>query len=215
MSEDQSYQHIRMLEAILFASSEPISLDELSRRMPPSADVAARLSDLVAQYERRGVHLVRSGGRYGFRTAPDLAEFLVHERETRKKLSRAAMEVMAIVAYHQPVTRTEIENILGVATGRGTLDQLIEAGWIKPGRRRQTPGRPATWVTTPEFLDHFGLETLSDLPNRQELSATGMLDARPAIDALPPDDPGLFDRLAETDEEAEENHDNDGSVNKA
>jgi segregation and condensation protein B len=181
MSED----NIRILEALLFASAEPLSVKELHERMPEGADVGAALMALKKHYDGRGVNLVEMDNHWAFRTASDLAEVLNLEKQVEKKLSRAALETLSIIAYHQPVTRAEVENIRGVATHRGTLDTLIEAGWIKPGRRRETPGRPLTWVTTPVFLDAFQLESIMDLPGLDDLKASGMLDRRPAIEAIP------------------------------
>ncbi|MGH1398651.1 MAG: SMC-Scp complex subunit ScpB [Alphaproteobacteria bacterium] len=179
----------RIIEALLFASAEPLSTKDLHERMADlgreGADVGAALLSLQAHYEGRGVSLTNADGYWAFRTASDLAEVLTIEKQVAKKLPRAAMEVMAIVSYHQPVTRAEIENIRGVATNSGTLDALVEAGWVKPGRRRETPGRPLTWVTTPAFLDHFALESLMDLPGMDDLKAAGLLDRRPAIEAIP------------------------------
>jgi len=175
----------RLLEALLFAAAEPMSAKDLHARMPEGADIGGALLALQEDYKERGVNLVTMDGKWAFRTAKDLAESLLLEKEEARRLSRAALETLAIIAYHQPVTRAEIENIRGVATHRGTLDTLLEAGWIKTGRRRETPGRPATWVTTTEFLDHFALEALTDLPGLDELKASGLLDRRPAIDALP------------------------------
>jgi len=178
-------EHMRILEALLFASAEPLSTKELHERMPHGADVGGALLALQAFYEGRGVNLVQTEGAWAFRTAADLSGMLSVEKEVRKKLSRAALETLAIVAYHQPVTRAEIENIRGVATHRGTLDSLIEVGWVKPGRRREAPGRPLTWVTTPDFLDQFQLETIMELPGLDDLRASGLLDRRPAIEAIP------------------------------
>lgn len=175
----------RILEALLFASVEPLSAKDLHERVPADADVGAALMELQAHYEERGVNLVEIDGRWAFRTAVDLGDVLAVEKEVSKKLSRAAMETLAIIAYHQPVTRAEVENIRGVATHRGTLDVLIESGWVKPGRRRETPGRPLTWVTTPGFLDQFSLESIMDLPGLDDLKASGLLDRRPAIEAIP------------------------------
>jgi len=189
-------ENTRILEALLFASAEPLSTQDLHERTPEGADVGPALMALKEEYEGRGVNLVEMEGRWAFRTAPDLADALALEKEVSKKLSRAALETMAIIAYHQPVTRAEIENIRGVATHRGTLDVLIEAGWVKPGRRRETPGRPLTWVTTPEFLDQFSLESIMDLPGLDDLKASGMLDRRPAIEAIP----GADDLFAGQDE---------------
>lgn len=176
--------YIRLLEAMLFAAAEPLSTQALHERMPQGADVGAALLALQAQYQGRGVVLAELEGHWAFRTADDLADALTLEREVQKKLSTAAMETLAIIAYHQPVTRAEIENIRGVSTNKGTLDHLIDAGWVKPGRRRESVGRPLTWLTTTAFLDQFGLGSLMDLPGLDDLKASGMLDRRPAIDAL-------------------------------
>lgn len=177
--------HSRILEALLFASPEPLSVRDLHERMPDGADVGGLLMDLQAHYKGRGVELLEKDGVWAFRTAADLGDMLRVERVERRKLSRAAMETLAIIAYHQPVTRAEIENIRGVATHKGTLDTLMEMGWIKPGRRRESPGRPLTWVSTSAFLDHFSLEALTDLPGMDEMKASGLLDRRPAIETLP------------------------------
>jgi segregation and condensation protein B len=174
----------RLLEAILFAAAEPVEQSALQQRFGDGINVASLLHDLSNEYRSRGVNLVASGGRWAFRTAADLSPLLQTETEVTTRLSRAAIETLAIIAYHQPVTRAEIESIRGVATSKGTLDILMEAGWIKPGRRRETPGRPVTWVSTPEFLDHFSLESLRDLPGVDELRAAGMLDLRPSLTAL-------------------------------
>lgn len=176
--------HIRLLEALLFASTEPVSAADLHERMPLGADVGALLLELQKTYETRGVHLLDIEGKWAFRTAKDLSGFLNIEKQIQKKLSRAAMETLAIIAYHQPVTRAEVENIRGVATHRGTLDVLMEMAWVKPGRRRETLGRPLTWVTTSAFLDHFSLESLMDLPGMDEMKASGLLDRRPAIQTV-------------------------------
>lgn len=178
-------QTIRILEALLFASAEPLSTKDLHERLPEGADVGGALMDLQRLYEARGVNLVQLDGHWAFRTAADLAEILAVEKEVSRKLSRAALESLAIIAYHQPVTRAEIENIRGVVTHKGTLDVLIEAGWVRPGRRRETPGRPLTWVTTTAFLDQFNLESVMDLPGLDDLRASGLLDRRPAIEAIP------------------------------
>ncbi len=175
----------RIVEALLFAAVEPMSTKELHARTPEGADVGAALMELQKHYQERGVNLVNIEGQWAFRTASDLADALILEKEEAKKLSRAAMETLAIIAYHQPVTRAEIENIRGVSTHRGQLDALIEAGWVKPGRRRETPGRPLTWMTTPGFLDQFSLESIMDLPGLDDLKASGLLDRRPAIEAIP------------------------------
>ncbi len=169
----------RMVEAILFASAEPVSLAELVSRMPHGCDPAEALVTLRRRYEGRGVQLVKVGDTWAFRTAADLGFLMQKEQSESRKLSRAAIETLAIVAYHQPVTRTEIEEIRGVAVSRGTVDQLMELDWIRLGRRRMTPGRPVTFVVTEHFLDHFGLESARDLPGLKELRAAGLLDSRP------------------------------------
>lgn len=169
----------RMIEAILFASAVPVPMTDIARRLPEGCDPAEAVRRLRDRYAGRGVEVVRAGDAWAIRTAPDLAWLLHTETQEQKKLSRAAIETLAIVAYHQPVTRTEIEEIRGVGLSRGTLDQLIELGWVRLGRRRQTPGRPVTFVTTETFLDHFGLESARDLPGLAELRAAGLLDARP------------------------------------
>lgn len=183
MSLDE-FDALRLLEAMLFAASEPVSERALAQHFPQGANVGTLLAKLQADYAGRGVNLVERQGAWAFRTAADLAGRLRIETEFVRKLSRVAVETLAIVAYHQPVSRAEIETIRGVATARGTLDVLIEAGWIKPGKRRETPGRPGTWVTTESFLDHFGLSGLADLPGIEELKAAGLLDKRPAIQTL-------------------------------
>ncbi len=174
----------RMVEAILFAAAEPVTLAELCARMPLACDPAEALVHLRKRYEGRGVHLVRVGDAWAFRTAPDLGHLMRKETAEQRKLSRAAIETLAIVAYHQPVTRTEIEEIRGVAVSRGTVDQLMELDWIRLGRRRMTPGRPVTFVVTEHFLDHFGLESARDLPGIKELRAAGLLDNRPLPGAV-------------------------------
>ena len=179
----------RMIEAILFAAAEPVSLPELEARMPHGCAPAEALVHLRKRYEGRGVHIVRVGDAYAFRTAPDLGHLMRKETVEQRKLSRAAIETLAIVAYHQPVTRAEIEEIRGVAVSRGTIDQLLEMEWIRLGRRRMTPGRPVTFVVTEHFLDHFGLESARDLPGLKELRAAGLLDNRPLPGSLQkPDD---------------------------
>jgi len=170
----------RMVEAILFAMSDPVTLAELTARLPHGSDPAEALVHLRKRYEGRGVNLVKVGDAYAFRTAPDLGHLMRRETVETRKLSRAAIETLAIVAYHQPVTRAEIEEIRGVAVSRGTVDQLLELDWIRLGRRRMTPGRPVTFVVTETFLDHFGLESARDLPGLKELRAAGLLDNRPA-----------------------------------
>ncbi len=169
----------RMVEAILFATAEPLTLADLTARLPHGCDAAEALAYLRRRYEGRGVQLVRVGDAYAFRTAADLGYLMQKETVEQRKLSRAAIETLAIVAYHQPVTRAEIEEIRGVAVSRGTIDQLLELDWIRFGRRRMTPGRPVTFVVTEAFLDHFGLESARDLPGLKELRQAGLLDSRP------------------------------------
>ena len=169
----------RMVEAILFASAEPLTRPQIEERLPHGADASAAVEGLRKRYEGRGVNLVRIGPAWAFRTAPDLGHLMRREAQETRKLSRAAIETLAIIAYHQPATRAEIEEIRGVSVSRGTLDLLLELDWIKLGRRRETPGRPITFVTTSAFLDHFGLESPRDLPGLKELRAAGLLDNRP------------------------------------
>jgi len=183
MSEER-FTHIRLIEAILFATAEPVSEAALAQRLPEGADVRSLVEELKGLYANRGVHLVESDGKWAFRTAPDLGSRLQIERQISRKLSRAAIETLAVIAYHQPVTRAEIEEIRGVALSRGTLEVLMEAGWVEPKGHRRTAGRPATWRTTAAFLDQFGLESVADLPGIEELKAAGLLDARPALSAL-------------------------------
>ncbi len=180
---DNDARHSRLIEAALFASAQPLSERKLANCLPEGADLKRILKDLRAQYEGRGVNLVRAGKSWAFRTAPDIASQLNMEINVARKLSRAAIETLAIIAYHQPVTRAEIEEIRGVGMSRGTLDILFEEGWVKPRGRRKTPGRPMQWATTDVFLDHFGMESLRDLPGMDDLKAAGLLDARPAIEA--------------------------------
>ena len=174
----------RMVEAILFASTEPVSVAELNGRMPHGCNAAEALALLTKRYEGRGVAVNKVGEGWALRTAPDLGFLMQKETVETRKLSRAAIETLAIVAYHQPVTRAEIEEIRGVSVSRGTVDQLLELEWIKFGRRKMTPGRPVTYMVTSEFLDHFGLESARDLPGLKELRAAGLLESRP-----PPGEP--------------------------
>lgn len=194
----------RIVEALLFASSKPLSLEVMRERLPEDSDLGGALLSLKEEYAARGVNLVEVGGLWAFRTADDLGDVLTLEKHEERKLSRAALETLAIIAYHQPVTRAEIENIRGVSTHRGTIDVLMETGWVKPGRRRETPGRPLTWVTTTAFLDHYGIEALTDLPGLDDLKASGLLDRRPAIDTLP-GTADLFNE-EEQDEQSENEH---------
>jgi segregation and condensation protein B len=169
---------VRIAEALLFASPEPLSVEDLKSRLPEGAEVEAILNELAASYADRGVNLVRVAGRWAFRTAGDLSYILARDVVEPRKLSRAAMETLAIIAYHQPVTRAEIEEIRGVATSKGTLDTLLETGWIRLRGRRRVPGRPVTYGTTPAFLEHFGLDTIDDLPGLEELKGAGFIEGR-------------------------------------
>jgi segregation and condensation protein B len=172
----------RMIEALLFAAAEPLALTDLARRLPEGADIGTALAALAQRYAGRGVRLAEVGGRWRFQTAEDLAFLMAEERTEPRRLSRAAQETLAIIAYHQPVTRAEIEAIRGVQASRGTLDVLLEIGFVRPRGRRRTPGRPVTYATTDVFLEHFGLAALADLPGAVEMKAAGLLD----LD-LPPD----------------------------
>jgi len=175
----------RMCEAILFATAEPVTLKEMEARMPHGCDAAEALAHLRKRYEGRGVRVVRVGDAWAMRTAPDLGFLMQKETVETRKLSRAAIETLAIISYHQPVTRAEIEEIRGVSVSRGTVDQLLEMEWIRFGRRKMTPGRPVTFVVTQTFLDHFGLESARDLPGLKELRAAGLLENRPPPGSMP------------------------------
>ena len=183
-------QHLRLVEALLFASAEPLDEAALIRHLDSAADVRELIAELAETYAGRGVNLVRLAGGWAFRTAPDLAARLRIERRVTRKLSRAAVETLAVIAYHQPVTRAEIEEIRGAALGKGTIDTLMQAGWVRPKGRRAGPGRPLLWATTPDFLAHFGLDTLAELPGVDELRAAGLLDLAPTVAA--PDQPDAF-----------------------
>jgi segregation and condensation protein B len=174
-------RNLRIVEALLFASTEPLAPADIAVYLGEGADAEALIAELAARYAPRGVNLVRRGGKWAFRTAEDLGFLLRREETENRALSRAALETLAIIAYHQPTTRAEVEEVRGVATGRGTLDLLMEAGWVRMRGRRRTPGRPVTYGTTDAFLDHFGLESLADLPGLEELKGAGLLSGR-----LPP-----------------------------
>lgn len=207
MSADR-FDQLRRLEAMLFASAEPLSGPALAARLPEGANVEELLGELRDLYANRGVNLVRRGKGWAFRTAPDIAPWLKLESTVQRKLSRAATETLAIIAYQQPVTRAEIEEIRGVAPGRGTLDILLEAGWIKPRGRRRVAGRPITWGTTETFLDAFGLESLDALPGIEELKAAGLLDRRAGMAAIAMRQSELDQAGAET-RESEDGRDTD------
>src|SRR6201989_2150590 len=187
-------EELRLLEALLFASTEPLDQATLAKRMPDGVDIKAALAQLQAEYSSRGVNLVRIANKWTFRTAGDLAWLMTRESTETRRLSRAAIEVLAIIAYHQPVSRAEIAAISGVGTLKGTLDVLLETGWIRPRGRRKTPGRPLTFGTTEGFLSQFSLEALNDLPGLDELKGTGLLDSRLPTGftvPAPSDDPTL------------------------
>jgi segregation and condensation protein B len=189
-------EELRILEALLFAAEGPLDEKTLAARLPAGVDAHALLMQLQKEYAPRGVNLVRVAGKWALRTASDLAWLLTHEAVVTRKLSRAAVETLAIVAYHQPVTRAEVEEVRGVSTSKGTLDVLLETGWIRLRGRRKAPGRPVTYGTTEAFLSHFGLEALSDLPGLDELKGAGLIE--PSLPAgfsvpVPSDDPALRD----------------------
>jgi segregation and condensation protein B len=194
--EDRA-EELRILEALLFAASAPLDENkDLGSRLPAGADVRALLTQLQREHASRGVNLVRVGGKWALRTASDLAWLLTHESVVTRKLSRAAIETLAIVAYHQPVTRAEVEEIRGVSTSKGTLDVLLETGWVRLRGRRKAPGRPVTYGTSEAFLSHFGLDALGDLPGLDELKGAGLVDASMPADfavPVPSDDPSLRD----------------------
>ena len=183
-------EDIRVAEALLFAATEPLDEAALTARMRDGCQVGAALAELQRHYAGRGVNLIRAGGRWMFRTAPDMAWLLSREQQETRKLSRAAVETLAIIAYHQPVTRADIEDIRGVAVSKGAIDVLMEAGWIRMRGRRKAPGRPITYGTTPAFLIHFGLDTVGDLPGLDELQAAGMFEGKlpPGFGVPQPDD---------------------------
>ena len=189
-------EHMRLLEALLFAAAVPLDEKTLGSRLPEDVDLKASLRALQAEYSTRGVNLVRIAGKWTFRTAGDLSWLLTKEATVPRKLSRAAIETLAVIAYHQPVTRAEVEEIRGVVMSKGTFDVLMETGWIKPRGRRKVPGRPITYGTSEDFLSHFGLEQLGDLPGLEELKGSGLLDNRlpPGFAVpMPSDDPALRD----------------------
>lgn len=204
----ETRDELRLVEALLFAAPAPLDEDGIRQRLPEGADVAALVAELAAFYSPRGVNVVRVAGGWTIRTAPDLGPRLKLTQKVARKLSRAAIETLAIIAYHQPVTRAEIEDIRGVAISRGTLDTLMESGWIVPKGRKQTPGRPATWFTTETFLLHFGLASLADLPGIEELRAAGLIGPRPVStlsETMGPEGDRLPDAPGD-DEEEDERH---------
>jgi segregation and condensation protein B len=189
-------EELRILEALLFAAEEPLDEKTLAARLPAGIDLRALLAQLQKDYEARGVNLVRVAGKWTLRTSSDLAWLLTREAVVSRKLSRAAIETLSIVAYHQPVTRAEVEDIRGVSTSKGTLDVLLETGWVRLRGRRKAPGRPVTYGTTEAFLSHFGLEALTDLPGLDELKGAGLIEGSLPADfnvPVPSDDPALRD----------------------
>jgi segregation and condensation protein B len=202
-SQEERRQGMRMVEALVFASAEPVSAEDLASRLPEGSDVAGILRELQQSYAGRGVNLVQVAGKWTFRTAGDLSFLLAREAVEQKKLSRAALETLAIIAYHQPVTRAEIEEIRGVATSRGTIDLLLETGWIRMRGRRRTPGRPVTYGTTEAFLVHFGMDSVADLPGLEELKGAGLLDSRVPTDFSVPE-PHAGDELTEDEDPLED-----------
>jgi segregation and condensation protein B len=196
MAADPRPEVLRLIEALLFAAAEPLDDKTLATRLPEGIDLPAAMRRLQAEYAARGVNIVRVAGKWSFRTANDLAWLMARDTVEQKKLSRAATETLAIIAYHQPVTRAEMEDIRGVSTSRGTLDVLMQIGWIRPRGRRKTPGRPITFGTTEAFLVHFGLESIGDLPGLEELKGAGLVDGRlpPGFAVpVPSDEPALRD----------------------
>ena len=194
-------QHLRLLEALIFAGDKALDEKDLADRLPNDANLPQLVADLAEMYAGRGVNLVKVAGGWAFRTAPDLSEKLKIERPVTRKLSRASVETLAIIAYHQPVTRAEIEQVRGVGLSKGTLDLLFEQNWIKPMGRRRAPGKPVTWGTTDFFLEHFGLGSLDDLPGQEELKAAGLLDPRSQPPIFRPEEPDLPLEATEDEDE--------------
>lgn len=191
--------HVRMAEALLFAAKEPLDEVSIAARLPDDADIPVVLALLEKNYQHKGINLVKLAGKWAFATAEDLSWLLQDERDQDRKLSRAGLETLAIIAYHQPVTRTEIEEIRGVGLSRGVMDVLFDAGWIRPRGRRRTPGRPVTYGTTEEFLIHFGLDDVRDLPGFDEMKESGLLNTEPS--GLFDDIPGMGERTLDPEEE--------------
>ncbi len=210
--DDDNAQNLRLLEALIFASATMLDEEGLAERLPEGADVNALLAELSEMYANRGVNLVKLAGGWTFRSAPDLKDRLKIETQVSRKLSRAAVETLAIIAYHQPVTRAEIEAIRGVGLSKGTLDLLFEQGWIQPMGRRRAPGKPVTWGSTPYFLEHFGLAALEDLPGFDELKAAGLLDANANITVYRPEEGDL--PLEPSEDEDEDPLSGDGETDE-
>lgn len=204
-SDEELAEHTRMAEALLFAAAEPLDEKSIADRLPASADIAKLIERIKADYESRGVNLIKIDSKWRFVTAADVAHILDKEKVTPRKLSRAALETLAIIAYHQPCTRADIEDVRGVAVSKGSLDQLLEIGWARlRGKRRDAPGRPTLYGTTEAFLEHFGLETVQDLPGLADLKAAGLLDARlPPGFSVPTPKEGEDEEIEDDGEDAE------------
>jgi segregation and condensation protein B len=213
-SPEERQSNLRMVEALIFASGVPLSADEIAGRLPEGSDVAGLLRELQGLYAERGVNLVQVAGKWAFRTAGDLSFLLAREAVEERRLSRAALETLAIIAYHQPVTRAEIEEIRGVAVSRGTVDVLLETGWIRMRGRRRVPGRPVTYGTSETFLSHFGLDSIADLPGLDELKAAGLLDSRVPSDFTIPE-PAAPDTLAADEDPLDDEAELDEGENPA
>ncbi len=204
-------KQIKLLEAILFASGEPVDESDLKNKISDSENLEKYLIEIKNFYNSRGINLVKTGNKWSFRTASELIDDLTIFKTQKRKLSRAALETLSIIAYQQPITRSEIENIRGVQMGRGSIDHLMEIGWIKPSGRKNIPGKPTLWITTDLFVEHFGLNNISDLPNKEELKASGFLDKRAAIATI--SDIAKTDDLAENKHEDNEIDEDDSNIN--
>jgi len=195
---------IQILEAILFASNEPVEEDDLKEKMLNRNNFQSEIVNLQKFYENRGINIIKTGKKWSFRTSAKIKDDLTIFKKQKRKISRAALETLAIIAYQQPITRSEIENIRGVQMGRGSIDHLMEIGWIKPSGRKNVPGKPTLWVTTNQFVEHFGISSISDLPNKEELKASGFLEKRSAIatitDIASEDDINLIDNTVDDEE---------------
>ena len=196
---------IKLLEAILFASGEPVEETDLKDKIKDKKNITNHLNQIKDFYSSRGINLIKTGSKWSFRTSSELIDDLTIFKTQKRKLSRAALETLSIIAYQQPITRSEIENIRGVQMGRGSIDHLMEIGWIKPSGRKSIPGKPTLWSTTDMFIEHFGLSDLSDLPNKDELKASGFLDKRAAIAKI--SDLATNDDNIDSDNEEDENLD--------
>ena len=199
-------KQIKLLEAVLFASGEPVEQEDLKNKISDKENIEKYLNDIKNFYSSRGVNLIKTGNKWSFRTASELADELTIFKTQKRKLSRAAIETLSIIAYQQPITRSEIENIRGVQMGRGSIDHLMEIGWIKPSGRKNIPGKPTLWITTDLFIEHFGLKDISDLPNKEELKASGFLDKRAAI--------ATISDIAKNEELTQDNHKENESLDE-